>query len=112
MSSQYVNYYNSSAYTDPSDPRNIIISHEYSKTQYAQASSYTISMSAFACNTNSVMIATKEFGPIETAKISDIEGELRLIDSRMSNNDNDLLLVFEGQKSLNNFTVLISSNNL
>lgn len=112
MSGEYLNYYNSSAYADLSDPRNIIVSHQYYRTTFNQPETYTITLSVYACNTNTVNTLSTQIGPIELAKLADVEGDIHLVENRMYNQENDLLLIFEGQKNLNNYTVLLSSENL
>jgi hypothetical protein len=112
-SADYINYYNTSAYsTDLSDPRNVQVSHIYNRTQFNESDTYTASVSVYACNTNTVATTTLNIGPIALQTFTDVEGDVHLIESRMYHQNNDLLLVFEGQKSLNNYTVLLSSTNI
>ena len=112
MSSEYVNYVNTSAYADLADPRNILVSHTYNRTTNYQADTYTISAIAYACNTNSYNVDTFDVGPITLPTFSDTVGNVHLIENRMYNGNNDLLLVFEGDKSLNNYTILLSTGNI
>lgn len=109
-SSNYMNYYNTSSYNDPADPRNVVLTHDYYRRTFTQLDTYTLTMSAFACNTNSVAIASADIGPIALAKFDDVEGNIHLIENRMYHTD-DVLLVFEGDKTLNNYTLLLSSVN-
>lgn len=112
MSAEYSNYFHSSAFADPSDPRNVVVTHEFNRNDATHSANYTITLSAFACNTNSVGIKALSLGPINQVNMLNIEGDVHLIENRMFSNDDDLLLVFEGQKSQNNFTVLLSADGM
>tara|TARA_R110000765_G_scaffold168497_1_gene273541 strand:+ start:7751 stop:12004 length:4254 start_codon:yes stop_codon:yes gene_type:complete len=111
--------YNSSAYTayesnaayEASDPRNVIVSHEYNRTLTTISSIYVASVSVYACNTNTVATTSMEIGPIALETLSVNEGDIHLVESRMSHQNDDLLLVFEGETSSNNYSVLLSGIN-
>jgi hypothetical protein len=112
MSADYVNHTNISAFSDLSDPRNITVDHTYNRTTNYQSDTYTISAFVYACNTNSYDVDTIDIGPITVPTFNDIVGDVHLIENRMYNANDDLLLVFEGDKSLNNYTILLSTGNI
>lgn len=111
MSAEYGNYVQLSAFADPSDPRNVLVSHEYSRTLASHAENYTVTLSAFACNTNTMVASSLVIGPINPMNLVQNEGDVHLIENRMYSQEDNLLLVFEGQTSRNNFTVLLSSES-
>lgn len=116
ISTEYVNYYNLSTFADLSDPRNLVIPHTYTRTNITQNDTYLITMSAYACNTDSVFITSLSVGPIGLVNSSDntnndAYGSLHLLENRMFNTSDDLLLVFEGQNTLNSYSVLVSALN-
>ena len=102
------NVYNVTAFPlDGDDPRNIIVSHVYTRTLSTQPSTFIVNMSAYACNTNSVSSTSGSFGlnynvgPINATTTSDdqqtiVDVPKHLITSRMQDSNN-VLLVFEGQ---------------
>jgi hypothetical protein len=112
MSAEYTNYYNTSTFSDLSDPRNIVVTHVFNRTNSTQLENYVVSLSAFACNTNTVNIKNTTIGPISQITLDNIEGDIHLLENRMYSQDDNLLLVFEGQKSKNSFTVLLSAETL
>lgn len=108
MSSEYLDYIKNNMYED-ADPRNVVFEHTYMRTNYHTPDTYTISMSAYACNTTTMVTATKEFGPISTPSFEVVEGDLHLVDNQISTVEDNVLLVFEGTKQLNKYTMLLSS---
>jgi hypothetical protein len=70
---------------------------------------FTLNVSAYACNTNSVATTSFDIGPLVLPSMQNIDGDVHLIENRMYQGDNDVLLVFEGTKSTNNYTLLLSS---
>jgi hypothetical protein len=112
VSSEYSQYYQEAYFADASDPRNVVVPHTYTRTLFTQPETYTITLSVYACNTNAVGITSMVVGPIDLQTLSYYEGDIHLIENRMYHKDNDLLLVFEGQQRLGNYTVLLSSTGV
>jgi len=100
--------------SDLNDPRNIIVSHEFTRTLISQPSTFIVTMSAYACNTNTMDSTSGSFvtdynvGPITVPAIDLSVGKRHIIASRSYNNEDDLLLVFEGENKPVTYSVLIS----
>jgi hypothetical protein len=108
ISASYADYYNTSAYlSNLADPRNFLMTHNYHNT--VGGGIFTLNVSAYACNTNSVATTSFDIGPLVLPSMQNIDGDVHLIENRMYQGDNDVLLVFEGTKSTNNYTLLLSS---
>jgi len=130
MSAEYSNYFNASTYADLSDPRNIFVTHVYNNNQSGPRTFsfelddidssnkdgiYFPSVSAFACNTNSVATGklptyNGAIGPFCQMSLSATEGNIHLLNNRMYSTEDNLLLVFESEIAQNTFTVLLSAD--
>ena len=84
---------------DITDPRNVITSHTYVRTLASSPSSYTPTISAYACNTNTHDVYVgSEVVVVGLTSEDDLEGykPKHIIESRMYQSD-DLLIVFENE---------------
>lgn len=102
------------------DPRNYVARHTYSTNSYS-TTSFTVSMSAYACNTNTVDVVTlsnvvgpvvPEFtgldpdDPSSNPDTNPFSEDRHLISTRMA--DGDLFMVFEGETKGTTYTVVLS----
>jgi hypothetical protein len=87
------------------DPTNIAIRHTYETTVYDEQFTFSPSVTVYACNTNTAGKGCElTVGPISPPALSATNkpDNRHLIKSRYLNNDDDLLLVFEGDTGTTN----------
>lgn len=105
---------------DLADPRNIIVSHTYTRETLTDPETYTVWMSSYSCNTNNMEYTSGSFGgnynigPLSSEdSVISIDEPKHLIASRMFDNDNKLMLVFEGEKPTTfNYIFSAGDNNV
>lgn len=106
--SQGLQVINLSAYSyDLNDPRNIVVPHVYTNQTQAYQT-YTINISAYACNTNSVLYCSRsDLVWVAPEVIEDITETKNLIGSRFDDNGN-LIYILEGENNNTTHTVVLS----
>lgn len=92
------------------DPRYTIVPHTYTN-DLATAQTYNINVSAYACNTNTMISTSANFtvGPVYNQYVQQAE-QRRLIGSRFDTNGN-LVYIFEGLTTHNTYTMVMSGEN-
>lgn len=95
------------ALTYHADPRFTIVPHIYSNNT-ADAQIYSIGVSAYACNTNTMITTgvSNLIGPLSNAYVN-LEEKRKLIGSRFDS-DGNMVYVFEGLITKNTYTVVMS----
>lgn len=97
-SDEWVNSYPNES--DERDPRNFTPSHVYRRTAVGDhPDGYTVSVTAYACNTHSSKIITAAIPPASLPLFSETEGDLRLLDNRVFGVNDETMLTFEGVSS-------------
>lgn len=110
LSSDISMWTNTSSFSaDLEDPRNIIVNHEYTRTNNLMASTISASMSAFACNTNTESVVIQEVATLTLPSLANDLGEVHLIANRIPNDTENTMLTFESQKNTKLFNVLVSA---
>lgn len=93
---------------DSADPRNFAVPHVYNNTTVTNQY-YNINLSAYACNTNTMIscTGTKLLGPIIPQIEKEIDETKKLIGSRIDDYGN-LIYIFEGQNELTTHTIILT----
>ena len=102
--------------SDVADPRNVIVDHTYTRYFDTDPSTYTVTMSAYACNTHTVDVTNGSF-TINNLEIYNTDDNIKrdkpahLIGMRSFSTDNNTFMVFEGNKYTYNY-LLSGINNV
>jgi PKD repeat protein len=106
--SQGISVVNIAAYSyDLDDPRNIVVPHIYvNQTQIPQT--YSINISAYACNTNSALYCARaNLVQVSPEVVVDVSETKNLIGSRFDD-DGNLIYILEGENNNTTHTVVLS----
>lgn len=92
---------------DMKDPRFFIVPHHYTYTEPAPTTSYTIGMTAYACNTNTAAVCTGKTVELNTSYEEQYDNR-HLINSRYIGDTNDKVYVFESENLSSTVHVVLS----
>lgn len=81
------------------DPRDWVITHEFQRSALTDKDHFVVSANAYVCNTETRVYGTYEVFPddVPMPDFKDAEGDVRLIDTRLYAQDNDIVLTLEGK---------------
>jgi len=95
------------------DPRNYIVDHTYTPSPVVGSpTTYSMNVSVFATNTNTHVTCNRNitFNPQPSASSLTPDGNPRhLIGSRLFDNDDSLLLTFEGEENQTTYVTILSA---
>lgn len=87
------------------DPRKLTYNHRYVRTSVGEyPNGYVVSVTAFASNTDTSLVLTAALPPAALPVFSDIEGSIKIVDSKLEMDGNSLFM-FESEKRGELYTV-------